>query len=318
MISVDLFDMLDVLTISLPVLLPAAAVVLWDRLRLRRVFKLLDKMLDRALLGEFQEEIFDESRLSAIEVKLARYLAASSSNAVRLQEERDKIKSLIADISHQTKTPIANVLLYAQLLGEQPLPPEGRDCLAALEGQTEKLRSLIDALVKTSRLETGILALHPRPAALFPVLEDCAAQFAPRAAEKGVALSLVPATDGGAVFDPKWTAEAVCNLLDNAVKYTPPGGSITVQAIFYELFCRVNVTDTGPGIPEAEQAGIFQRFYRSAGARDAEGVGIGLYLTRQIAEGQGGYIRVFSKPGKGAKFSLFLPRTQNLPAGPRP
>lgn len=314
MITVDFSNISDILAVLLPALLPAAlvlaaAALLWERLRLRRVYRRLDDMLDRAIRGELREEIFDESRLSSVETKLKRYLTASSAGARRLQEERDTIKALIADISHQTRTPIANVLLYAQLLGEQPLSREGRECLAALEGQTEKLRSLIEALVKTSRLETGVLVLHPRPAALSPVLEDCTAQFVPSAAEKGISLSLVQAEDDGAVFDPKWTAEALCNLLDNAVKYTPPGGSITVQAIPYELFCRINVTDTGPGIPEEEQPRIFQRFYRSAAAQDMEGVGIGLYLARQIAEGQGGYIRVFSKPGRGTKFSLFLPRS---------
>ena len=305
------FDLSLAVTALLPaaLLALAAAALLWERLRLRRLFGRLDNMLDRALRGEFREETFDESRLSAVETRLAQYLSASAAQARELEADRDKIRALIADISHQTKTPIANVLLYAQLLGEQPLSPEGRECLTALEGQTEKLRTLIEALVKTSRLETGVLALQPRPAPLAALLEDCAAQFAPRAAEKGVALSLVPAGDAAAVFDPKWTAEALCCLLDNAVKYTPPGGAVTVQAVSYELFCRINVTDTGPGIAEEEQSGIFQRFYRSAAARDAEGVGIGLYLARQIAEGQGGYIRVFSKPGRGARFSLFLPKT---------
>ena len=128
--------MLDFLPVlSLFPLLLAAALVLWNRLRLHRVFKRFDSMLDNAIGGEFQEEVFDESRLSAVESKLSRYLAASTAAARSLQEERDQIKSLIADISHQTKTPIANVLLYAQLLGEQPLSQEGRDCLAALEGR---------------------------------------------------------------------------------------------------------------------------------------------------------------------------------------
>ncbi len=100
----------------------------------------------------------------------------------------------------------------------------------------------------------------------------------------------------------------MCNLLDNAVKYTPAGGAVTVEAFAYELFCRVDVTDTGPGIPEEEHARVFRRFYRSAAVAQEPGVGIGLYLARQIAEGQGGYLKVFSKPGKGAKFSLYLPR----------
>lgn len=294
--------------IAIAAVILAVAAALWERWRTRRLLKRLNHMLDEAIRGDFAERDFDESLLSAVETRLAHYLSASSLSARNVQEEKDKIKALIADISHQTKTPIANVLLYTQLLAEQDLPPESRACVKALAGQAEKLQSLIEALVKTSRLETGILAFHPAAAPLAPMLESAVAQFAPKAAEKGLVLTLVP-TDATAVFDAKWTAEAVCNLLDNAVKYTPAGGSIIVQAIAYEMFCRVNVTDTGPGIPEEEQSKIFQRFYRSTAAHEAEGVGIGLYLARQIAEGQGGYIKVASRPGKGAKFSLYLPRS---------
>lgn len=294
--------------IAIAAVILAAAAALWERWRTRRLLKRLNHMLDEAIRGDFTERDFDESLLSAVETRLAHYLSASAVSARNVQEEKDKIKALIADISHQTKTPIANVLLYTQLLAEQDLPPESRACVKALAGQAEKLQSLIEALVKTSRLETGILAFHPAAAPLAPMLESAVAQFAPKAAEKGLVLTLVP-TDATAVFDAKWTAEAVCNLLDNAVKYTPAGGSIIVQAIAYEMFCRVNVTDTGPGIPEEEQSKIFQRFYRSTAAHEAEGVGIGLYLARQIAEGQGGYIKVASRPGKGAKFSLYLPRS---------
>lgn len=287
--------------------LAAAAVILWDRLRLRRIMNRMDQMLDRAICGEFSEGTFDESLLSHVEAKLRHYLSASAASARSVAEEKDKIKALIADISHQTKTPIANILLYAQLLKEQELPPEGSRCAAALEEQAKKLRSLIEALVKTSRLETGVLVLHPAAGPLRPMLEGAVAQFAPKAGEKGVSLILRP-TNAAAVFDAKWTGEAVCNLLDNAVKYTPAGGSVTVDVAAYKMFCRINVTDTGPGIPEEEQPKVFQRFYRSAAVSQAEGVGIGLYLVRQIAEGQDGYIKVFSKPGKGAKFSLYLPR----------
>ena len=265
-------------------------------------------MLEKAITQGFTEEDYDESLLSAVEAKLARYLASSTVSARNLQQEKDKIKALIADISHQTKTPLANVLLYAQLLSEQPLSEESRACVTALEGQAEKLQSLIEALVKTSRLESGVLALHPQSASLAPMLEEAVAQFKPKAAEKQIALTLA-SSEGNGVFDPKWTAEAVCNLLDNAVKYTPAGGTVTVQTHCYELFCRIDVSDTGPGIPEEEQAKVFQRFYRSPANHQAQGVGIGLYLARQIAEGQGGYIKVFSKPGKGAKFSLYLPRS---------
>lgn len=295
--------------IAIAAVLAAMAAVLWRRWQMRRMLARLDEMLDAAIRGDFVEQDFDESLLSKLETKLVHYLSASAVSAKNLQTEKDKISTLIADISHQTKTPIANVLLYAQLLEEQDLPEESRACVAALEGQAEKLQSLIEALVKTSRLETGILTLYPKAGPLAPMLEEAVAQFAPKAAEKGVTLTLAPTpADAAAVFDPKWTAEAVCNLLDNAVKYTPSGGSVTVQAIPYELFCRINVTDTGPGIPEEEQSKVFQRFYRASAVHEAEGLGIGLYLTRQIAEGQSGYIKLFSRPGKGAKFSLYLPR----------
>ena len=288
-------------------LLSAAAVALWSRRKTRRLLRHLDDMLDRAIARGFTEEDYDESMLSAVENKLARYLAASTVSARNLQAEKDKIKTLIADISHQTKTPLANVLLYAQLLSEQPVPEESRVCVAALEGQAHKLQALIEALVKTSRLESGVLALHPRRADLAPMLHEAVAQFMPKAAEKQIALTLASA-EGDGVFDPKWTAEAVCNLLDNAVKYTPAGGAVTVKTHSYELFCCIDVADTGPGIPEEEQARVFQRFYRCPANDQAQGVGIGLYLARQIAEGQGGYIKVRSRAGQGAVFSLCLPR----------
>ena len=286
----------------------ALAAAVWNRLHARRVMKNLNRMLDAAMAGTFLEQGFDESLLSAVESRFAHYLAANAVSAQKFQEEKDKIKTLIADISHQTKTPVANILLYTQLLSEQELSPKGRACAAALEGQVEKLRALVEALVKTSRLEVGVLALHPKAGPLAPILEDAAAQFIPRAAEKGITLTLA-SMDAQAVFDSKWTAEAVCNLLDDAVKYTPAGGTVTVEVITYQMFCRISVTDNGPGIPEAERAKVFQRFYRSPAAYETEGVGIGLYLARQIAEGQGGYIKVSSQPGQGSCFSLYLPRS---------
>ena len=273
----------------------------------RRTLRRLGDMLDRAIAGNFAEERFDETELSALETRMARYLSANAVSARNLAEEKDAIKTLIADISHQTKTPIANLLLYAQLLGEQELPPESRTYASALERQAEKLRFLIDALVKTSRLETGVFAMTPKRHGIQQLLDAALSQAAPRAAAKGLALAAEP-TDLTARFDLKWTAEALYNLVDNAVKYTPAGGSVTLSAQLLDSFCRVDVTDTGPGIPEGEQARIFRRFYRSPAASEEEGVGIGLYLTREIVSRQGGYVKVTSRPGAGSTFSLYLPR----------
>lgn len=293
--------------IASAVVLLALAVVGYDRWRTVRTIRRLDDMLTAALDGSFSEKTFDESRLSALESRLARYLTASALSERNVREQKDQISALISDISHQTKTPVSNLQLYAQLLSEQPLTPQGKDCAAAISAQADKLQTLIEALVKTSRLETGILALHPQPGGLSAVVERSAAQYAPKATEKGITLT-VRQTEGFAVFDAKWTEEAVCNLLDNAVKYTPSGGAVTVEVKNYELFSAVRVSDTGPGISEAEQAKIFGRFYRAQGAWQTEGVGIGLYLTRQIAEKQGGYVKAESMPGVGSAFSLYIPR----------
>ena len=285
----------------------SACNVFWYRRRSRRIMENLNRMLDIAMQGDFTEDLFDESMLSSVETKLAHYLAASSTSARNVQAEKDKIKTLIADISHQTKTPIANILLYTQLLSEQSLPEESHLCVNSLENQSRKLQSLIDALVKTSRLESGIIALRPAAGNLTAVILSAVSQLAPKAEEKGISI-VAESTDAEAVFDPKWTEEAIFNLLDNAVKYTPAGGEVHVSVTSYELFSAVHIRDTGPGIPEEEQPKVFQRFYRGMEHRNEEGVGIGLYLVRQIAEGQGGYVKVISEKGMGSTFSLYLPR----------
>ena len=112
-------------------------------------------------------------------------------------------------------------------------------------------------------------------------------------------------TDAAANFDAKWTAEALGNIVDNSVKYTDHGG-IDITVKIYEMFVRIDVTDSGIGISEAEQAQIFSRFYRSEQVREQNGVGIGLYLAREIISHEGGYIKVISEPGKGSTFSVFL------------
>ena len=288
-------------------ILLAGGVVLWYRRRTRQILENLNRMLDIAMQGDFTEDSFDESMLSALESKLAHYLAASTVSARNVQAEKDKLKTLIGDISHQTKMPIANILLYTQLLSEQSLPEESRPCVDALEGQTKKLQSLIDALVKTSRLESGVIALNPACGKLQVVMDAALSQIARKAAAKKIQITL-ESTDADAVFDPKWTEEAVYNLLDNAVKYTPAGGAVRVTVTAYQMFSAIHVSDTGPGIPEEEQPRVFQRFYRGTEHAEEEGVGIGLYLVRQIAEGQGGYVKVSSQVGSGSTFSLYLPR----------
>ena len=177
----------------------ALGAVYGQRRRTRRMLETMNRMLDAAMQVDFTEDSFDETLLSALESKLAHYLAASTTSARQVAAEKEKLKSLIGDISHQTKTPMANILLYTQLLMEQP---GNAACLHALDAQTRKLNSLIDALVKTSRLESGVIALQPVPGRLHALLESAAAQVMPKAIDKGISITVEDA-DAGAVFDPK-------------------------------------------------------------------------------------------------------------------
>ena len=272
-------------------------------------------MIDRAIAGNFTEDLFDESALSSVECKMANYLAASAVSAQNLSIEKDKIKTLISDISHQTKTPIANIQLYSELLLENldriqgdygDFSRENLNYAKLISSQTEKLSFLISSLIKLSRLETGVLTVLPKDGEIFSVLERIKSQFSAKAKEKGIEFVVYP-TDARAVFDEKWTEEALCNIVDNAIKYTKEG-SVTVQVIEYELFTCIQVSDTGIGISEEEQAKIFARFYRSVDVGNSDGIGIGLYLAREIISGQGGYIKAVSEIGKGSVFSIYLPR----------
>lgn len=293
--------------IALGAALLATAIILFDRYRLRRTMDMLDRMLDEAIAGAFAASHFDESRLSAVEAKMRRYLEGSGVTKARLAEQQARVQALIADISHQTKTPIANILLYAALLGDKPLPDDCRDCVQALSAQADKLRFLIETLVKAGRLETGVIAVHPKTDSVAALVADALDEAAPKAQTKDITLSGTD-VDASACFDCKWTGEALGNLLDNAIKYTPAGGLVTISVVPYELFCRIDVTDTGIGLTEDESARVFERFYRAPAAHDAPGVGLGLYLAREIAAANGGYIKVSSRPGAGSTFSLFLPR----------
>ena len=288
-------------------LLTGLAVAGYTRWQSRKLLDSLEDMLRAATEGEFTESAFDETRMSRLETELAHYLSASAMSARNVEREKEKIKTLIADISHQTKTPIANLLLYSELLAEEELTQTAREKLAALHGQTEKLQFLIEALVKLSRLENGIIRLRPEDHAVSYLFERVREQYEAKAQQKGLSLT-VQETELHAVFDPGWTAEALANLVDNAVKYTK-NGEIALSAVAYEMFVRIDVRDTGMGIAEEEQGKIFSRFYRSQSAGESnDGVGIGLYLTREIVSGEGGYLRVQSAVGEGSLFSMYLPR----------
>lgn len=271
-----------------------------------KIMKRLDQMIDNAIAGRPIENGFDETKMSALETKLSRYLAMSDTGKSQLAEEKMRINRLISDISHQTKTPIANILLYAQLLEESDLAEKEKECVKSLMEQGVKLNFLIASLVKTSRLETGIISVLPKENPVQPLLDAVMDQATPNAESKEISLTC-DTTQNSAIFDLKWTTEALYNIVDNAIKYTPCNGTIRISFTTYQLFCRIDVTDTGIGISEEESTKVFSRFYRSPCVCDYDGIGLGLFLAREIIAEQRGYIKVKSVPKQGSTFSVFLP-----------
>ena len=299
--------MIYILTAVIMILLVVLAVVY---IRTSRLLTRLDDMIESAVSGSFSESEYSEKRLSRLETKMYRYLTAGKTAQRQITSEKDNIKTLVSNISHQTKTPVSNILLYTQLLGETPeLNENAKKLVDQIEQQTEKLSFLIASLVKISRLENGILTVQPKEESVGRLLGTL--DFTAQAQEKNIDLSIDNADGLTAYFDLKWTLEALSNILDNAIKYTPAGGKVSVSARDYEMFIRIDVEDSGIGINEEETAKVFTRFYRSPRVSQEKGVGIGLYLAREILSREGGYIKVASVINQGSTFSVFLPKTNS-------
>ena len=295
-----------IVALALISIIAAFTVVLINHVRTKRTMDTLEKMIDSAADGEYSETKFDESRLSALETKFSNYLSSSNTSSKNIMKEKEKIKTLISDISHQTKTPISNLLLYSELIEEEELSEDMRSNIEAIKQQAEKLEFLIKSLVKLSRLENGILNLSPQKEEIQPMLRDIYEQYISKAMGKNLELN-IEKTTSKATFDRKWTTEALGNIVDNAIKYTN-SGKINIKVHEYEIFTRIDISDTGIGIAETEQAEVFSRFYRSQSVHNDEGVGIGLYLTREIISSEGGYIKLTSELGVGSTFSVYIPR----------
>lgn len=249
-----------------------------------------------------------ETMLARISHRLFRLYQIMQENRHKVDEERKELQALISDISHQVKTPVSNLKMATDTLLEKPVTETERmDFIQGIRTQTDKLDFLFQALVKTSRLETGVIQLEKKPGRIFDTVAQAMSGIVYEAEKKEITVSVDSPEDLILSHDSKWTAEALFNLLDNAVKYTPTGGSIAVTVTSWEMYVEIKVTDTGKGISESNQAAIFRRFYREEEVHDQQGVGIGLYLAREIAARQGGYIKVVSEVGKGSEFSILLP-----------
>ena len=267
----------------------------------------LDGMLDGS--DRPQADMEAETSLARITHRLERLYNIMQINRRKAFEEKEALQSLVSDISHQTKTPIANLKMINDTLQTRKMPAEKlQEFLQASGSQLDKLDFLIQAMIKTSRLETGVITLEKKLALFADTLTAALNGILVPMEKKQITLSVNCPDCLFFSHDSRWTAEALYNILDNAVKYTPAGGSIHVTVQEWEMYFKIDIADTGKGIPEKEQSAIFKRFYREETVHDVDGIGIGLYLARKIVTMQGGYIKVASTVGAGSIFSVFLPK----------
>ena len=270
--------------------------------------KLLDDMM--SLDQEPPQYAKEENLFYKIQHRLSRLYEVLRESKSSIAKERADLQELISDISHQVKTPIANLKMIDATLLEQTVSPEKqREFLLAMCDQLDKLDFLMQAMIKTSRLETGVISLAPKVQPLYDTLAAALGGILFNAEKKQIEVTVDCPETVSAAHDRKWTTEALFNILDNAVKYTPAGGKIHVAVACWEMYVKIDISDTGIGIPEQHQGTIFKRFYREDSVHDAPGIGIGLYLAREIITRQAGFIRVSSKVGAGSTFSVCLPHS---------
>ena len=257
----------------------------------------LDHMMDSTDRPQVDYEA--ETLLSRISHRLERLYNVMQKTRHTAEGEKEELQSLVSDISHQTKTPIANLKLINDTMLTRPLTEEKRkEFLQATGTQLDKLDFLIQGMVKTSRLETGVITLEKQDAVIGDTLVSAINGVLAPMEQKEISLSVDCPSDLTISHDSRWTSEALFNILDNAVKYTSAGGSIQVRVRDWEMYLRIDVTDTGRGIPEHSQGTIFKRFYRDEAVHDIDGVGIGLYLAREIITMQAAILPLSLKLGR--------------------
>jgi two-component system OmpR family sensor kinase len=239
---------------------------------------------------------------TTINALLARLEAAFA----RREETLARQRRFAADASHELRTPLTSISGYAQMLEEWGLrdPQTAREGVAAIRHESERMQRLVEGLLALTRGDEGA-PLEIGDHDLAAVAEEATRT----AANEKTAIEYLPAKQPvNAPFDRERIRQVASILLDNAVKYTPDGGKVTLAVREKNGWAELEVSDTGVGIPEDQLPLIFERFYRVDPSRATAGFGLGLSIARQIAEAHGGRIEVESTPGEGSTFTLLLPK----------
>lgn len=265
------------------------------------------------LLRDYQEtgtacfSTMKETRESKLENTLQRLLDQAEKKEAQAKRERDEVASLLSDLTHQLKTPMANVIMYTELLEDENLTPEERQRFTYLaRTQAKKMQWLLGNMLKASQLERGMISFSAEYTGIRETIRQAVSSVYAQAEERDIMIKVEPFEDRKLYHNPRWTAEAMENILDNAVKYSPSGSVVTVRVQSMEIYTQIEISDQGIGISGEEYNKIFRRFYRSSNAAQTEGSGLGLYLAQLILNNEKGYVTAVSRPGEGSSFRIFL------------
>lgn len=269
----------------------------------------VEQQIDSFINGNFDKKNINEENLeSKINSKLYKLGNVMKAQLEQSNNSKNEVQEMVSDITHQIKTPISNIRMYSDTIVNNDLTKEKeREFLKVISSQVDKLEFLLDSLTKMSRLETNMLVLNKESSKIIECLEEAKRQSDPLAEKKNISIEITGDTKTIVKYDKKWTLEAICNLIENAIKYTNENGKIVINLEKLESFLKIDIIDNGIGIDSKNINNIFKRFFREQKVHSIEGVGIGLYLSKNIIELQNGYIKVKSKVGEGSTFSVFLP-----------
>ena len=277
-------------------------------LRSHNIYENMSHILENYMGSELlSEEDCLETRESKIVSQLNRTLRMVHNKRLEAEKEKEGVTRFLADMSHQFKTPMANIRIYTDLLRDDSLTREEiEEFVTRIDAQAEKMQWLMKMLFQASRLETGVVKFEAEPCDVLPTIQAAVDAVRGQAADHNIKLVQNEHEPCKVWHNPKWTAEAITNILENAIKYSETGTTVTVSFEPLSIYGRIRIEDQGIGIEKEEYSKIYQRFYRSEEVKDKQGSGLGLYLSQLILNLEGGYITVDSVKGQGSTFFLYL------------
>ncbi|GMQ55647.1 HAMP domain-containing sensor histidine kinase [Vallitalea sediminicola] len=274
----------------------------------------IDKNITLAMNGNYNSDKdkynvpkYSEGTLYRIDYQLDKLISKSYNNNENLIDEKKKLNMLVTEITHQLKTPVAAIKLFNSLLDKDNIEDtEKYNIISKMNDEINRVQWFVSSLTEISKLETGLIQLDIKENDINKTITHAVNSIYISARQKNIEISMRKNSNKYFYYDSKWTKEAIVNILDNAVKYTDMNGTITIECVNTVMSNKIRITDTGRGINEEDIPFIFDRFYKCNKTGLDEGIGVGLYLAKEIMKSQDGSIKVYSKIGSGTTFELIF------------